>query len=90
MTGVNISIDEKSIEGQVKNIVSGSIASVFARNNKDLIQVVIDNALQQKVDDNGRPTSWGSPFIEWLAQGTIRKAVAETMQEYVEENKEQI
>lgn len=49
-----------------------------------IIDKVIKNALNAKVDENGKPNSYGGkPFYEWLLTEEIKKAVMEVMAEEV-------
>lgn len=68
------------IEQQVKLLMTEILGG------KDVIvEKVIKNMMSTKVDENGKPTSYGNgkPFFEWLLIDEIKKCVKEILEEEI-------
>ncbi len=83
MMSLNISKDMLTpvIEQQVKLLMTELLGG-----SELIIDKVINNAINAKVDENGKPSPYGSntkPLYEWLLTNEIKKAVQELMAEEV-------
>lgn len=80
---MSLSIDKAMltpvIEQQVKLMMTELLGG-----QELIVDKVIKNAINARVDENGKPTSYGGrPFYEYLLTEEIKKAVMEAMAEEV-------
>ena len=86
MTGMTLNVDENL----VKPIIEAEIQAAIVRqleSGKNLIPKLVQAALNQKVDSNGKVSSRGYsdevPYIEWLCTESIQKAAKTGMEKFI-------
>jgi hypothetical protein len=83
--GVDLNIDKNYIKGAVEDIVRASIVQALG-DPSELVKKAVATTINTKVDKNGNPSShYGTPYLKWLAEETVKKVVVESMREIVEE-----
>lgn len=90
--GMTMQINEKFINDLAKQMVSESIMATIGGGDKFISQIVAD-ILKTKVNpENGRVESYSSsiPYIQYLINKVIREEVAGTIQEVLDEKREEI
>ena len=90
--GMTMQINEEFINNLAKQLVSESIMATIGGGDKFVSQIVAD-ILKTKVNpDNGRvePYSSSIPYIQYLIHKVIREEVAGTIQEVLDEKRQEI
>ena len=90
--GMTMQINEEFINNLAKQMVSESIMATIGGGDKFVQQITVD-ILRTKVNpDNGRVESYSSsvPYIQYLINKVIREEVAGTIQEVLDEKRQQI
>ena len=90
--GMTMQINEEFINNLAKQLVSESIMATIGGGDKFVSQIVAD-ILKTKVNpDNGRVESYSSsiPYIQYLINKVIREEVAGTIQEVLDEKRQEI
>lgn len=90
--GMTMQINEEFINNLAKQLVSESIMATIGGGDKFVSQIVAD-ILKTKVNpDNGRvePYSSSIPYIQYLINKVIREEVAGTIQEVLDEKRQEI
>lgn len=90
--GMTMQINEEFINNLAKQMVSESIMATIGGGDK-FVQQIIADILRTKVNpDNGRVESYSSsiPYIQYLINKVIREEVAGTIQEVLDEKRQQI
>ena len=90
--GMTMQINEEFINNLAKQLVSESIMATIGGGDKFVSQIVAD-ILKTKVNpDNGRvePYSSSIPYIQYLINKVIREEVAGTIQEVLNEKRQEI
>lgn len=89
---LGMTINEEFINNLAKQLVSESIMATIGGGDKFVSQIVAD-ILKTKVNpDNGRvePYSSSIPYIQYLINKVIREEVAGTIQEVLDEKRQEI
>ena len=89
---LGMTINEEFINNLAKQLVSESIMATIGGGDKFVSQIVAD-ILKTKVNpDNGRvePYSSSIPYIQYLINKVIREEVAGTIQEVLNEKRQEI
>lgn len=90
--GMTMQINEEFINNLAKQLVSESIMATIGGGDKFVSQIVAD-ILKTKVNpDNGRVESYSDsvPYIQYLINKVIREEVAGTIQEVLDEKRQEI
>lgn len=90
--GMTMQINEEFINNLAKQLVSESIMATIGGGDKFVSQIVAD-ILKTKVNpDNGRVESYSGsvPYIQYLINKVIREEVAGTIQEVLDEKRQEI
>lgn len=88
--GVDLKIDQKYIAECVKEVVNASMIEALGAKN-DIVENVIRELLNTKVDSNGKPSnsSWGTEkLIDFELRKAICEVVKETIKSSIEEKRE--
>jgi len=91
MENSTIQIPKDVIAPIVKNKIEQELISALG--NKDqLIELVVGQIMNQKVDTDGRPSNYSSnkTMAEYIINRTINEASKEVMNEVIKENKDLI
>lgn len=93
-TELTFKLDPNTLEGMIRQQIEVSVATALAGNGEALIQRLVTETLNQKVDSSGRVSrdSYNNkhPFITVITQNIIREATKEAVQEWADKHKEQI
>ena len=90
--GMTMQINEEFINNLAKQMVSESIMATIGGGDK-FVQQITAEILKTKVNpDNGRVESYNSsiPYIQYLINKVIREEVAGTIQEVLDEKRQEI
>jgi hypothetical protein len=92
IVGLDLNVDQEYIAASVEKIVKAAIVQALGDQDK-IIKKAIDNTIGSYVDRDGKPcqkTSWNAiPFLDYLAEKTVRDTVRECVMELVENNKQE-
>ncbi len=81
------------IEQLLKATIQTKVVEAF-NETPAMIDKLVQAAISKEVNENGREPSYSDrkkmPYMEWLVGEEIRKAIAESVQEYVTNNKNAI
>ncbi|MCK5602711.1 hypothetical protein KAR91_12600 [Candidatus Pacearchaeota archaeon] len=90
---VSVNLNEDAVKGVLKQQVAAAIVKNLG-NTEELISKVIEMALSQKVDAQGKVDNYTSynkyTFIEVVAKKAVREATDEAIKEWVQGQKESI
>ena len=88
--GVELNLDQEYIKGAVEEIVKAGIVQALG-DPSDIVKRAIDQTINQKVDREGNPSSsWNTiPYLQWLAEKTVKETVAECIKEYIQDHQEE-
>lgn len=89
--GVNLNLDPEYIKAAVEDIVKAGIVQALG-DPSDIVKRAIDQTINQKVNKDGKPTtdSWNTiPYLQWLAEKTVKETVAECIKEYIKDHQEE-
>lgn len=90
--GMSLQMNEEFITNLAKQMVSESIMETIGGGNK-FVETIVGEILKTKVDpENGRVSvySSGIPYIQWLINKVIRDELAGTVQEILDEKRQEI
>ncbi len=84
-----IELSKDIIEPIVRAQLQASITSALGRSDL-LVGQVVQTMMNQKVDENGKPSSYSSstPLITWMANSAIKEAASEAIKEWFADNKD--
>ena len=79
---MSLSISKEMLTPVIEQQVKAMMATILG-GQEQIVDKVIKNILETKVDSNGRPTSYtsGKTYFEWLLKDEITKAVKELIAE---------
>ena len=79
---MSLSISKEMLTPVIEQQVKVMMATILG-GQEQIVDKVIKNILETKVDNDGRPTSYssGRPYFEWLLKDEITKAVKELIAE---------
>lgn len=79
---VTLNISEKMLNPVIEEQVKLMMAEMLGGKD-EIVNKVITTILKTKVDENGKPSSYGSSktFIEWLLLDEVKKLVRELIEE---------
>ena len=85
---MSLSISKEMLTPVIEQQVKAMMATILG-GQEQIVDKVIKNILETKVDSNGRPSSYssGKTYFEWLLKDEITKAVKELI---VEEMKSKV
>lgn len=89
--GVELNLDQEYIKAAVEDIVKAGIVKALG-DPSDIVKRAIDQTINQKVDRDGKPArdSWNAtPYLQWLAEKTVKETVAECIKEYIQDHQEE-
>lgn len=89
--GVELNLNQEYIKGAVEDIVKAGIVQALG-DPSDIVKRAIDQTINQKVDRDGKPSrdSWNTiPYLQWLAEKTVKETVAECIKEYIQDHQEE-
>lgn len=88
--GVELNLNQEYIKASVEEIVKAGIIGALG-DPADIVKSALDKTLNRKVDKDGKDTScsWGTPYLQYMANKAVEKAVQECMQKYVGEHEEE-
>lgn len=88
---LGVEIDKKLIEDNVTKLVASAIAEALGDKEK-LINDAVKSILMSYVNEAGEPcsaSSWHArPYLQHVAESTVKKAVREQIAQSVEEHKD--
>lgn len=76
-----LQLPKELIEGIVQTQVSAAVSAALV--DKDsLLRVAVTKVLTQKVDQNGKPSSYSSAtqYVDWLMNDMLKKVVQRTLE----------
>ena len=86
MSGLNISVDPNLVEPIVRAEIEAAIVAQL-NNVPDLVAKLVQAAMADKVDENGRKGRYSSDdkylFIDILCRNAIQNAAREAMKQYI-------
>lgn len=85
----NITLSKDLIEPIVRAQLQASITAALGRTDL-LVGQVVQTVMNQKVDSDGKPSSYSSssPLITWMAEKAIKEAALEAIKEWFADNKD--
>lgn len=91
MFNLDMQIDENFIKQSVEDIVKAGIVSALGDPSK-IIQAAIGKVLDEKVDNNGRPTtySYGKRYLDYLVETAVAESAKEVVKEEIDNHREKI
>lgn len=91
IVGLDLNIDQEYIAESVQKIVKAAIVSALGDQDK-LVRKAIDSTINSYVDKDGfevKKESWNAiPYLDWVAEQTVKNTVRDCMKEFIKENKE--
>lgn len=92
IVGLDLNIDQEYIAESVQKIVKAAIVSALGDQDK-LVRKAIDSTINSYVDKDGfevKKESWNAiPYLDWVAEQTVKNTVRDCMKEFIKENKEE-
>lgn len=92
IVGLDLNIDQEYIAESVQKIVKAAIVSALG-DRDTIVRKAIDSTIDSYVNDRGEKVdknNWRAiPYLDWVADQTVKNIVRECMKEYIEENKEE-
>lgn len=92
IVGLDLNIDQEYIAESVQKIVKAAIVSALG-DRDTIVRKAIDSTIDSYVNDRGEKvdkSNWRAiPYLDWVADQTVKNIVRECMKEYIEENKEE-
>ena len=86
MSGLNISVDPNLVEPIIRAEIEAAIVAQL-NNVPDLVAKLVQAAMADKVDENGRKGRYSSDdkylFIDILCRNAIQNAAREAMKQYI-------
>lgn len=87
-------LDPSALENMVKEQLRVQIAAVLAGGAPQLVEKLVQETLNLKVDDNGRVSSYSSEnkntFVTHVCRVAIKESIAEAVNEWRDQNKASI
>ena len=91
MAKLSMELDKDSIEALLREQIQASVAVALAGSGEALVQQLVKETLDLKVDNDGKPSSWGKDtFAGYLVKQMIREAAKEAITDWIGENKGRI
>lgn len=76
--------------GLAREAIAANLTKALVGNDDAIVKIVA-SAMERKVESNGQPStyasSYGIPYVQWLAEQLIREATKQALQERVEKLK---
>jgi len=88
LVGLNLNIDQDLIKESVEEIVRAGIVQALG-NPSTIVKECVDNVINQKVNSEGKPGhgySYETPYLQWLANKTVKDTVRDCITKYIEEH----
>lgn len=89
---LDLKLNEQYLAASVQDIVKAAIVSALGDPTKVLSNAV-DSVMGSYVDSDGKPCNSSSyrarPYLDWLAQETIKETVKQVIREVIDEHKEE-
>lgn len=88
-TELSLKLSQGDIEKIIHTAIQAQVTAAMTANSDALIGTFVDRILNEKVDSEGKPSTYRSdtPFIEWLSRRTIQQACRQAIEEWLAENK---
>ena len=87
IVNLDLNLDQDYIKASVENVVKGAIIQALGEPER-LVANAINMVVDSYVDEDGKPVKKDSyrakPYLQWLAEHTIKKTVRECIKEEVE------
>lgn len=94
MSDINLSINKEVVEPIIRSKIQAAIIETLSTDSETIVEKIVEQALEMKVDDDGKVNSYSSynktPIIEWLCRDAIRKASIEALKQYLLDNRQTI
>lgn len=92
IVGLDLNIDQEYIAESVQKIVKAAIVSALG-DQDTIVRKAIDSTINSYVDRDGlevKKGSWNAiPYLDWVAEQTVKNTVRDCMKEFIKENKEE-
>ena len=89
--GVELNLDQEYIKAAVEDIVKAGIVKALG-DPSAIVKKAVDETINKTVDEDGKPCrdSWRTkPYLQWLAEKTVKETVAECIKEYIRDHQEE-
>lgn len=88
-TKLALELSKQDIEKIIHSAIEAQVATTMKANGDVIIAQYVGRLLTEKVDENGKPSSYsyGKPFLQWMSEKTLREAAAEAVKQWCEEHK---
>lgn len=74
----------------IKGIIKAKIVEAMTSEG-ELLENLIKSAIEDKVDEHGKPSSYGkTPYVDWIIGMAIREAVRAAVYEVMREHQETV
>lgn len=89
-SGLNISVDQGLVQPVIQAEIQAAIVRELAKDNGNLIREVVARVLTQKVDNDGKVSSYGGSkaYMDWVCEQAIRSATKSALEAYIRDSEE--
>jgi hypothetical protein len=87
MEAATIKLDHALVESIIRAEVQTAIVGAM-NGREEMIATMVAAVLSEKVDDNGKPSSYSSArtYLSWFTRRAIQEAAREALTEYIKES----